>query len=227
MRWLRRWWWWTLDYGFAAEWQLRSFLSRTDPRDFLTGSGRPVLVIPGVWERWQFMLPLIRSLHRAGHPVHVVTVLGGNSWPVDAAADLVTDYLREAGLHDVVVVAHSKGGLIGKRVMLSDADLRVSAMVAVNTPFSGSRYARFMPFRSVRAFSPLDGTVAALATELGVNARITSVFPRFDPHIPEGSLLAGATNIVVDTGGHFRVLAFPPTVDAVLRVAREAVAPHP
>lgn len=225
MRWLRRWWWWTLDYGFAARWQLRSALSRTDPRHFLSGSGRPVVVLPGVWERWQFMLPLIRSLHRAGHPVHVVTVLGGNRWPVDAAAALVSDYLRASDLRDVVLVAHSKGGLIGKRVMMTDDEARVSAMVAVNTPFSGSRYARYLPFRSVRVFSPRDATIAALAAYSGVNARITSVFPRFDPHIPEGSHLVGGTNIVVDTGGHFRVLAFPPTVDAVLHAAGAAAAP--
>ena len=39
------------------------------------------------------------------------------------------------------------------------------------------------------------------------NRKIVSIFARFDPHIPEGSALAGARNIEIDTGGHFRILA--------------------
>ena len=39
-----------------------------------------------------------------------------------------------------------------------------------------------------------------------VNGRIVSVFGHFDPHIPDGSALDGATNVLVPASGHFRVL---------------------
>lgn len=40
-----------------------------------------------------------------------------------------------------------------------------------------------------------------------MNSRIVSIFAAFDPHIPEGSHLEGATNVRLPIAGHFRVLA--------------------
>ena len=82
-------------------------------------------------------------------------------------------------------------------------------MVAINTPFAGSVYARWVPIAAVRAFAPTDTVLLALAAERDVNTRITSVYSRYDPHIPAGSVLAGARNIELATPGHFRVLADP------------------
>jgi len=56
-----------------------------------------VVVIPGIYETWQFMRPLVDALHQAGHPVHVVTLLQNNRMPVERAAGLVIDYLKRRG----------------------------------------------------------------------------------------------------------------------------------
>jgi len=210
-------WWWTLDYAYAIYWQVRSAITRPDTAQLREGAGRPVIVVPGIYETWQFMRPMVDALHEAGHPVHVVTLLQNNRLPVDRAAALVADYLREQDLSDVAIVAHSKGGLIGKYVMMgADAGARVHSMAAVCTPFSGSRYARFMLLPSLRAFSPTHAITGRLAREVTVNARITSIFGLFDPHIPEGSELDGATNIRLPIGGHFRILGDRRCIDAVL-----------
>ena len=55
-----------------------------------------------------------------------------------------------------------------------------------------------------------------LGRETSVNGRIVSIFGPFDPHIPDGSMLEGATNVRVPTAGHFRVLGTPVTHRAVL-----------
>ena len=215
--------WWALDYLYAVQWQVRAAVSSKDPERYLSGSGRPVLVIPGIYETWQFMRPMIEALHAAGHPVHVVTMLQDNRMPLVDAARIVSGYLDEHDLEQVVIVAHSKGGLVGKYVMLQTASMRrIDGMVAVASPFGGSRYARFLPLRSLRAFSATDAGLSALSLDHTVNARIVSVFGMFDPHIPEGSALAGATNVRLDTGGHFRVLADPVTVATVLARADDA-----
>ena len=70
--------WWVQDYLYAAGRQILSAVSRTRPEDFLGGTGRPVVVIPGVYEDWRFMLPLVQRLHEAGHPVHVLALLQRN-----------------------------------------------------------------------------------------------------------------------------------------------------
>ncbi|MDF2049296.1 MULTISPECIES: alpha/beta hydrolase [unclassified Arthrobacter] len=199
--------WWAQDYVYAAVCQVQGMLSRVQPGSFHKGHLSPVLIIPGVYENWQFMMPLIRSIHDAGHPVHVVTVLQRNKLDVPVAARLVAQHLEEAGLRDAAIVAHSKGGLIGKYAMLNlDPEGRISRMITVCTPFSGSRYAKYMLLPSLRIFSPSNALTLQLAREEAINSRITSIYGPFDPHIPEGSVLPGATNIELPTAGHFRIL---------------------
>lgn len=212
--------WWVRDYAYALNGQVRALLGRSVPDDLTAGGGTPLVLLPGIYETWRFLEPLARVLHDRGHPVHVVTELGDNRRPIAEAAGRVAALLIERGLDDVVLVAHSKGGLIGKHVMAFDpAGDRVRAMVAVATPFGGSRYSSLMPTPSLRAFRSGDATMRALTAAAEANARITSVYGAFDPHIPEGSELAGARNVRLDSGGHFRVLADPRVIAEVVRVA--------
>lgn len=210
---------WAQDYAYAAERQLRAITSRSGPRDYQAGRACPVVIIPGVYETWKFLQPLITRVHDAGHPVYVVDRLSWNLASVPDAARHVADLIREERLAGVVLLAHSKGGLIGKFVMVGrDADSRIAGMIAVAAPFSGSVYARYMLSPSLRAFAAGNEHIAGLNTNTETNRRITSIFARFDPHIPGGSALAGATNIEIDTGGHFRLLADPRVADTVLTV---------
>ena len=211
---------WLLDYRYAVLAQVRGALSRTTPDEFATGDRAPVLIIPGIYEGWHFLRPLINALHKNGHPVHVVTPLRTNRRPVVPSAGIVADYLSRHDLHDVVIVAHSKGGLIGKYLMTQlDPDGRVMKLIAISTPFSGSWYARFMLMPSLRAFAGSNPHLAALGADQRLNNRIVSIFGRFDPHIPEGSVLPGAENVLIDTGGHFRILSHPDTRRHVLAAA--------
>jgi triacylglycerol lipase len=220
---------WLLDYAYAVEGQVRGVLDRTDPAVYRTGTEEPVLLIPGIWETWRFLRPLAEHLHAAGHPVHVLAALGWNGTTVEASAALARDHLVEHDLRDVIVVAHSKGGLIGKYLMLfDDPEGRVRRMVAVATPFSGSEYARYTPLPSLRAFSPDDATTVLLGANHDVNERITSIFGSFDPHIPGGSALPWATNVRLPVAGHFRILSDPGMLAALDRaLARPVSRPEP
>ena len=212
--------WWAADYLYAARAQILALDRRIDADDFRTGHRTPVVVLPGVYEPWRFMLPMIRMLHGDGHPVHVIDPLQNNRRPIAHGAEAVASYLRSQQLERVVIVAHSKGGLLGKHVMAFSAERhRVPSMVAIATPFGGSALARYQLSPTLRSFSPRDATLRKLSAERSVNERIVSVFASFDPHIPEGSELEGARNVKVDTGGHFRILAHPET----LRIVRDVV----
>lgn len=210
---LRRTWWRVLDYASVLRWQVAGITARVDPDDLRTPAhpvGPPVVLVPGVYESWHFLLPLATLLHEHGVAVHVLPELGDNRRPVAAGAAVLGRYVREHDLRDVVVVAHSKGGLIGKLAMVrDDPEDRIASMIAINTPFAGSAYARWFVAPAVRAFIPNDATIVALSAERDVNERITSVHSRWDPHIPAGSFLEGAQDVVLDTPGHFRPLADP------------------
>jgi triacylglycerol lipase len=219
--------WWLMDYAYAGYRVMAALLRRGGMEQFLTPgepAAQPILLIPGVYESWRFMRPLAADLHRHGHPVHVVHGLGLNRGTIPAMAVAVAAHLRKHDLTGVVIVAHSKGGLIGKYAMVHhDHDRRICAMVTVNTPFAGSRYARWVPLAAVRAFLPSDAILAALSVDLDVNQRITTVVSSFDPHIPRSAALPGAANAVLRTPGHFRVLRDP----ELSVVVRRALARRP
>jgi pimeloyl-ACP methyl ester carboxylesterase len=207
---------WLLDYLFVSWWQLRSLVARHVPERYAEGARAPVVLLPGVYETWLFLRPVADRLSRDGHPVHVVRALGHNRSTVPDAASAVLRLLRECDLRGVVLVAHSKGGLVGTHLLVvDDTEGRVDRLVAVNTPFAGSVYARYVPVRAIRAFSPAEPTLAMLAARSEVNVRITSIFSEFDPHIPGGSALEGATNIRLPLLGHFRPLASRLLIDTV------------
>lgn len=171
-------------------------------------SKAPVLLIPGIWEHWKFLLPIARLIHERGHAVHVLPALGYNRGTVAQMAEIVSAYLAEAQLEQVSIVAHSKGGLIAKYLMNNSWQAtRVERLIAINTPFAGSSYARHLLLRSLRALSPEDAGILELAGNILANTKIVTLRSVFDPHIPGGSEILGGTNVVLETMGHFRPLS--------------------
>ncbi len=207
---------WVSDYVYATDAQVRHIFGRSNTKIYLSGTKAPVVLLPGVYESWQFMRHIAERLHDDGHPVHVVHTLGFNRRSVPEGAKAAQTYLRENDLTDVRLVAHSKGGLIGKHMMVvDDREKRIDRMIAVNTPFAGSPYARFALGRTLREFHPSAATLTMLGKELAVNRRITSLYSEADQYIPGGSPLEGAENVPLPYVGHFRLLSYPGVIEAV------------
>jgi alpha-beta hydrolase superfamily lysophospholipase len=210
-----------IDYGWAYSLRLARLRAHHDPAAYREGTGSAVLLLPGVYETWHFLEPVAAHLNALGHPVHVVPAFGRNLKPIPEMAELAIDYLVGNDLRNTSIVGHSKGGLIGKMVMLSaEGAARITAMVAINSPFGGSAYARYLPIPRLREFVPTHDTITALAKNAEVNARITSVFSEWDPIIPNSSVLEGATNIRLPVNGHFLILDRPD----LMRVIDDAIA---
>ena len=204
------------DYPNALRVRARSTHVRV-PREWSTGSGRAVVLIPGVYETWHFLHAVGNALNERGHPVHVIRSLGWNVRPIPESAAIVARELAARDLREVALVAHSKGGLIGKHLMSNDdPDGRVDRLIAVATPFSGSGMARLTVGRTLRAFLPSDTVIRGLVASREHNARLTSIYPSFDPNIPEGSRVEGAVNVEIPVVGHFRILDASQTITAVI-----------
>ncbi len=200
------------DWEYVLRHQVRAAFDRGQPAALVddSGSGEPVVLLPGIYETWRFLHPLARRLHAAGHPVHVVAALGDNRMSLQEAADRVQRHLLENHLGDVTIVAHSKGGLVA-RTLLGRPEMaaRIRRVVAISTPFSGSVLAGWIPIPAVRALRP-DGPDFARSATADIDvARVVSIWGWYDPHIPGGCALRGARNIEVPVGGHFRILGSP------------------
>lgn len=202
------------DWAYAILQWVRSMLTR-EPAGLLAevedACGLPVLLLPGILETWRFQLPLARALVRQGHSVLVVPGLGLNLRSLEASADIVARQMKEWGERDLVVVAHSKGGLIAKQLLLDPrTQARIRGVVAVGTPFGGSPLSVRVFARSpLGMFSPTGPVITRLTGERGVNARIVSLAAAWDEMVPTGSRLEGGTNVPLELEGHFLPLTSP------------------
>lgn len=214
---------WVADYLYVARHQIASILTNKDPTQYQRTGAQSILLIPGVYENWRFMKPIADMLFIKGFDVHVINTLRFNRGTIESMAELIATYIHENNLRQVIIVAHSKGGLIGKYLMsLDSAGRQVRGMIAVNTPFTGSKYARMLPIKGLRIFIPNSKILTSLATFTGLNTQIYSLYGTFDPHIPDGCKLEGAHNIQVKSAnGHFRVLNNPDMHAVILKSITE------
>jgi hypothetical protein len=202
------------DYQYAVRVHARALRGASVPLRYRQGDGFPILLLPGVYETWTTLRWLADAMNAEGHPIVVAPGMKHNRRPIAETAVLAQRVLDDNDLRDVVILAHSKGGLVGKTMMLdtdvdSVAGPRIARMVAVNSPFQGSRMARYVPTRAFKAFLPGDAHLTRLGSMVDVNAWITSVHSDFDGHVPDGSHLEGAPNVQVPLDGHFRPLGHP------------------
>ncbi|WP_345579835.1 alpha/beta hydrolase [Tessaracoccus lubricantis] len=227
------------DWTVALRDQFLSLRARDDGTPGAPGTctGPAVVLIPGILENPRYLLPLQQWLTAQGHTVHQVPALGWNLRGLSASVTRGLDALEQLGVTDAVVVAHSKGGLIGKAMLLHPRSQgALTGMVTVATPFSGSQLwnrvqRTFLLRRSpLGLFHPEHPELAALIAEREVNSRIVSLSPAFDQMIPGGSHLDGATNVRLDVKGHFRPVSDPSVWEIihghVHRLAENAAAPQ-
>lgn len=214
---------WGRDYVYALRWQAVGALGRHDPRAYRhPGKGRPaVILLPGIYESWTFMQPVAKVLRDHDYDVHPVVDLGHNSGTIDDMAHVVDRYIESEGITRCVLVAHSKGGLIGKLLLTRHAGMgALLGLVTLNTPFGGSPLARLLPLPALRLFLPRSPELAELGASREVNRDIVSIYGRFDPHIPGGSHLDGAHNVQLGTRGHFLPLGDARVHEAILEGVR-------
>ncbi len=210
---IKNWWAWGLDYVYVTYWQLHGFIIRTSPKIYTQKKAKnrvsqiPIVLIPGIYENWRFMKPIADFLYNKGYPIYIVDGLGYNVGQVEAMAEIVHSYISAQGIKECVILAHSKGGLVGKYLLAQfNEHENIKGMISINTPFAGSRYAYLMPIKAIRIFLPNSPIISLLTSHSEINKNIISLYGEFDPHIPKGSYLEGATNIQLPMRGHFRIM---------------------
>jgi triacylglycerol lipase len=203
---------WLRDYVHMARLHAYRIVYRKPPEHYLghiVAGKVPVVIIPGIYEKWQCMKPIADALSLEGHPVYVLPRLGDMLRAIPESAALVRELIDERHLTNSAIVAHSKGGLVGKYLLaFHNADGAVRRMIAIATPFGGSRIARLIPGAHYRELDPESPILQKLGVAGRVNDRITSIFGVFDNHVwpTESCHLEGAENIQVPVHGHHKIL---------------------
>ena len=220
------------DAVLWAFWQVRSLFR--SPVPWYPGDAASklptVVLLPGLATNWKFMEPLADALADAGFPVVQLPQLRRVTKPSSDLAELVLRYLRtHRELGPVLLVSHSKGGLVAKRVLLADPEAKLAlGAVTISAPFDGARAARFVrggrsPFREVVLMRPGTPAMLELARQTSANSRITTVSPIIDEIVGSRGTLPGARNLAVSSIGHNLLLADPRVHRLVVRELHRVV----
>lgn len=203
------------DWGRAAK---RCLLTPSqNPDVFRRDNARSVVLLPGVWERWQATWAWGESLHDAGFDVRFVPDIDLELGDVDELAETLLNYFDQAAISDPIVVAHSKGGLVGKQAMVKQPN-RIAGLVACGTPFEGAPLARLLP-RALKMsdLTPEAEKIRRLAENTDVNSRIVSIEAKWDQDVPPVGGLPGGFYCQVPVIGHHQLLGDPITSKRIVQ----------
>lgn len=171
------------------------------------------LVLPGVWERGEVLEPWARALRALGWDVRTVPDLDLQIGSLKELTQRLEDFLQDQSLHDVLIVAHSKGGLVAKQAMVGSQGWRISQLIACGTPFDGAPIANLTaPQLKMRSLVPWDPEIQALADNHEPNRRIVAIQAQWDQNVPADPVLPGATVITVAVEGHNALITAPEVI---------------
>jgi pimeloyl-ACP methyl ester carboxylesterase len=217
---------WIIDYVHLAKSFTHSLIFRSPPEHYLgyiDSTKVPVVLVPGINSKWNFLKKIADGISKSGHPLYISKDLGYNRKDITTSAQLVREMIDKHNLHNVIILAHSKGGLIGKQMLLQcNEDHRIIKVIAIASPFLGSNLAQYVPDKALRELAPESAALQDQNTRFAVNKDIVSIYGLYDNHVwpTEHSILQGAENIKVETEGHHQILSNPKTA----AIVREKIA---
>jgi len=204
--------WWLIDYMYMFLGYSRSAIYRSLPKNYNNENNEKgnIVLIPGLFTSWHFLKNIGDYFASSGYRIHIVPTISYNHRAISLEADELHQYLEEHGLINVKIIAHSKGGLVGKYYMENEniLDHRVTKLIAIATPFSGSYLAGVSPLKAMKELSPDSQLISDLNKKNKNNINTVSIFPSHDNHVKHKnkSFLKGAKNIELETKGHHKIL---------------------
>ncbi len=214
---------WLIDSLYLFNGRVKMFFHRNPPKHYLgyvVKGKNPVILLPGITNKWGFIKNLGDKISLVGHPVYIVPKLGYNLHDIPKSAKIVAELIEEKNLKNVIIVGHSKGGVIGRYLMIyNNKGGGVKGVVAIASPFSGSRLLNLFPHKAFSELHEDSSLMKKLMTHKEVNGNIISIFPVFDNLIlsSQGSYLEGAENIEIkETKGHHKIIFDKKVMELVL-----------
>lgn len=196
----------------AAKGHAHSFWYRSPPKHYLghiVSQKAPIILIPGIIEKWHFLKFFADALSLRGHPVYAIERMGYNVRDIHKSTHVIRELIKEKNLKGVILLAHSKGGLIGKHILaFHNEEGRVNKLIAIATPFGGSRIVKGIPLLQFQELGEESEAVKELRDKNEVNSKIVSIFGEYDNHIwpNKSARLEDAKNIQVPVHGHHAIL---------------------
>lgn len=204
-----------LDWVIIGWWHVMAWISKP-PVKWQTGDKGDVVYVSGWNEHWYWGKKVLDKLNSLGYRIRIcneVENLRGLA-PVSKSAEILAEYLERDKLTDVILIGHSKGGLIGYYLMDNlESNKRIAKMIAIASPFGGTVWAEARVFslgemrRSgelAKKWGVKKDSIASLQNDIEEKRKSISIYPTFDPSVipHSASYLDGGENIELPVIGH-------------------------
>ena len=215
---------WIIDYYYDFIGKLLMLAHNSPPKHYLDHVSKnraPIILIPGISNKWGFLKRLGDSISHLGHPVYPVTELGFNLLDIPTSAKIVKRIATQNNLENAIIVGHSKGGIIGKYFLIHEnKDNRIKGVIAIAAPFSGSRIVHYLPGKHFKELAPESKIIKYMNSIRKVNAKIISIMPEFDNHVwsEKKSYLDGGLNIELAIKGHHKIVFDKKAIERIIEL---------
>lgn len=208
---LRLWW---REYAALAGAPPRLMLYRLLVRDPAPARiEMPVVLLHGVLCNAGVWVPLVRHLRRKGVRGVYSLSYGPPLASIDAFADQLADKIGAivavTGARQVMIVAHSMGGLVARAYIRTHGTAMLARVLTIGAPHHGSMHAWFFPGTSLAQIRPGNAWLAALNRErVDPSLRFVSLWSWHDSMVaPQtSSELPGAVDVALVGIGHNALL---------------------
>jgi triacylglycerol esterase/lipase EstA (alpha/beta hydrolase family) len=203
-------------------------IARASQRVYADATLPPVLLLHGYGCNsgyWTHLLPRLDRAHISHARLDLEPMLGSIDDYMPMVGAAIDSLCKESGAPQVIIVAHSMGGLVARAYLRAAGTARIARIITLGTPHHGTRLASFGPGHNARQMrfardGEEGGWLAALAAseDPAKRALITSIFTHHDNIVaPQtSSQLPGARNIEFGGVGHVALGRSKQILDCVM-----------
>jgi len=194
-----------LEYLLILKYQiLGKFISY--PNQYLNGSKIAICLI-GVNENWYFLKYIADILNKNEYKI-IFLENYDYSKPINKLTLIVRKYIKNNDLNNVILVGHSKGGIVARCVSNSfkNEPNRIEKVICIATPNQGTLWG-YLRFSNIIELIPKSNLLKNL--NLTIDDKVFNFYPLMDNHvIPNKNLLIpnSKNNVLISIVGHTRIL---------------------
>ena len=202
---------------------IKATFHKKPPRNWESGKSGNAILIPGFLGSWYYLRKTGNFLNNLGYKIHIVTSIERNIYPISYGVNEIKKYILKHNLSKLIIVAHSKGGIIS-RLLLQDTEMekRVKEVINLSVPNIGTLWGVLRIF-NVHELTPWSKQIKEVNKNQNGIKKIINIYPEADPYvIPNKSLYQeGARNIQVNIVGHVNILNSPITLEKISKLLND------
>ena len=201
----------------------------------ILGGGLPVLLVHGYGCNSGYWQPMARAFRAAGisfHAIDLEPVLGDIDGYLPLISRGVALLRAAAGSAQVIIVAHSMGGLVARAWLRDNGWQQVATLITLGTPHQGTALAQLGVGKNATQMRRIDQPAGAACNPwlAGLNSapdekrrRIVSLYSAYDNIVvpSTSACLDGANNIAFPCIGHVALASHPPVIAHVIERIRQ------